>query len=113
MRISTPAAAYKFIDSVAGGADMNNEIGRKNTHNAIIEGRERIMLSGVEDVVSFDELELELVTALGELTVRGEMLNIESLNRETGDMVVTGKINEFIYSDRKPEAKGFLKKLFS
>lgn len=92
---------------------MNNDIGRRNTHNAIIEGRERLMLSGVEDVVSFDELELELVTELGGLTVRGEMLNIESLNRDTGDMMVTGKINELIYSEKKPESKGFFRKLFS
>ncbi len=92
---------------------MNNDTGRKGTHNAIIESRERLMLSGVEDVVSFDELELELVTSLGELTVKGEMLNIESLNRDTGDMLVTGNINELLYSDRKPEQKGFFKRLFS
>ena len=92
---------------------MNNESVRRGMHNAIIENREKLMLSGVEDVISFDELELELVTELGELTVRGEMLNIESLNRDTGDMLVTGKINELMYSDRKPESKGFFKKLFS
>ncbi len=92
---------------------MNNESVRRGMHNAIIENREKLMLSGIEDVISFDELELELVTELGELTVRGEMLNIESLNRDTGDMLVTGKINELMYSDRKPESKGFFKKLFS
>ncbi len=93
---------------------MNNDNNRKlSIHNVIIENRERLMLSGIEDVISFDELELVLVTALGELTVRGEMLNIENLNRDTGDMLITGKINEFAYSDKKPEAKGFLKRLFS
>lgn len=92
---------------------MNNESVRKGMHNVIIENRERLTLSGVEDVVSFDELELELVTELGELTVRGEMLNIESLNRDTGDMLITGIINELAYADKKPEAKGFFKKLFS
>ncbi len=93
---------------------MNNEAVRKAfSHNLIIENRERLMLSGVEDVISFDEMELELVTGLGELTVRGEMLNIESLNRDTGDMIITGKINELLYSDRKPESKGFFRKIFS
>ncbi len=93
---------------------MNNETVRKAcTHNMIIENREKLMLSGVEDVISFDEMELELVTGLGELTVRGERLNIENLNRDTGDMLITGKIDELLYSDRKPEAKGFFRKMFS
>ncbi len=92
---------------------MNNESVRKGMHNVIIESREKLTLSGVEDVVSFDELELELVTELGDLTIKGEMLNIESLNRDTGEMLITGVINELVYTDKKPEAKGFFKKLFS
>lgn len=93
---------------------MNGETERKScAHNMIIENREKLMLSGVEDVVSFDELELELITGLGELTVRGESLNIENLNRDTGDMLITGKINELLYADRKPESKGFFRKMFS
>lgn len=92
---------------------MNNgSLNKNSTHNVIIENREKLMLSGVEDVISFDELELEIVTNLGELTVRGEMLNIENLNRDTGDMLVTGKVNELMYADKKPEQKGFFKKLF-
>ncbi len=93
---------------------MSNEITKKAClHNIILENREKLMLSGVEDVICFDEMELELITNLGELTVRGEMLNIENLNRDTGEMLITGKINELMYSDKKPETKGFFRKMFS
>ncbi len=93
---------------------MSNGAERKaQAHNAIIENREKIMFSGVLDVISFDETELEISTSLGELTIRGQMLNIESLNRDTGEMLVTGKIDELAYFDKKPESKGFIKRIFS
>ena len=44
---------------------MNDTQGR---HNAILENRQRLQLSGVTDVDSFDEDEIRLFTQLGELT---------------------------------------------
>ena len=41
-------------------------------HALTISGRERMSLSGVEDVSGFDESMVVLSTSLGELTVRGE-----------------------------------------
>ena len=48
---------------------MNDTQGR---HNAILENRQRLQLSGVTDVDSFDEDEIRLFTQLGELTIKGK-----------------------------------------
>ena len=52
---------------------MNDTQGR---HNAILENRQRLQLSGVTDVDSFDEDEIRLFTQLGELTIKGKDLHM-------------------------------------
>ncbi len=41
-------------------------------HGIIIENREKMSVSGVQDVVSFDDQTVVLNTSMGELTVKGE-----------------------------------------
>ncbi len=48
----------------------------RSNHNIIIEDRKKLTLSGVKDVVSFDDETLLLETALGRLTVKGAGLHI-------------------------------------
>ena len=61
---------------------MNDTQGR---HNAILENRQRLQLSGVTDVDSFDEDEIRLFTQLGELTIKGKDLHINEISVESGD----------------------------
>ena len=58
---------------------MNDTQGR---HNAILENRQRLQLSGVTDVDSFDEDEIRLFTQLGELTIKGKDLHINEISVE-------------------------------
>ena len=48
----------------------------RSNHNIIIEDRKKLTLSGVKDVISFDDETLLLETALGRLTVKGAGLHI-------------------------------------
>ena len=64
---------------------MNDTQGR---HNAILENRQRLQLSGVTDVDSFDEDEIRLFTQLGELTIKGKDLHINEISVESGDVSV-------------------------
>ena len=66
---------------------MNDTQGR---HNAILENRQRLQLSGVTDVDSFDEDEIRLFTQLGELTIKGKDLHINEISVESGDVSVEG-----------------------
>ena len=53
-------------------------------HSLQLEGREKLSLSGVEDVTGFDESLIVLSTAQGELSIRGENLHIERIDLQLG-----------------------------
>ena len=63
---------------------------RPMDHHLILEDRERLTVSGVEEVESFDENTIVMVTAQGVLIVRGENLHIEKLSLDGGDLKVEG-----------------------
>ena len=81
-------------------------------HNAILENRRKLMLTGVTDVESFDEKQVVLYTQLGELTVRGTELHVSDLSVESGDLTVDGEIKALIYGEKDRTKKlGFFGKL--
>ena len=67
--------------------------------NLILEGRRRLSVSGVDEVLAFDESSVVMRTALGELTVHGEELKVENLAVDSGDLTVTGKINALLFAE--------------
>lgn len=72
----------------------------KKDHNIILENRGSMSISGITDVDSFDEKAICLYTQLGELTIQGRELHIDSMSVETGDMTITGDIWSIVYGDR-------------
>lgn len=79
-------------------------------HNAIIEDRKKFTLTGVKDVLTFDEETVMLETALGRLAIKGSSLHILNFNNESGDLSGEGKVHALIYtSDEK--SGGFFSKL--
>lgn len=76
---------------------MNDQQGR---HNAIMENRTRLMLTGVNDVESFDEKQIILYTQLGELTVKGDKLHVSEMSIESGELNVDGEITALIYGEK-------------
>lgn len=81
-------------------------------HHVILEGRERLSVSGVEDVESFDESAIVMNTCEGILVVRGEGLHIEKLSLDGGDLKVEGSVDSLTYEDAGGERGGFLARLF-
>lgn len=76
-------------------------------HNAILENRSRLMLTGVTDVDSFDEHEIFLFTELGALMIRGNALHVNEMSVGSGEITVEGEFSALIYTE-----KGKRKKLF-
>ncbi|MBQ1463202.1 MAG: sporulation protein YabP [Ruminococcus sp.] len=70
------------------------------SHSIIIENRRSLTISGITDVDSFDEKAICLYTQLGELTIQGRELHIDTMSVETGDMTVTGDIWAVVYGDK-------------
>ena len=77
---------------------MQDKTAAKN-QNIILENRKNLTISGITDVDSFDEKEISLYTQLGELSVQGRELHIDSMSVETGDMTITGERWAIVYGD--------------
>ncbi len=85
----------------------------KGFHNVTLENRNTLLLTGVTDVDTFDERTIILYTQLGELTIQGKDLHINSMSVETGDLSVEGDIWALTYGDKdKRKAASLLSKLF-
>lgn len=84
----------------------------KMPHNVLLEDRKKLSVSGVCDVDSFDEETIIVFTQLGELTVRGNDLHINSLSVETGELLIEGSIYAVVYTDDREKKEGFFSKMF-
>ncbi|NLC11172.1 MAG: sporulation protein YabP [Firmicutes bacterium] len=84
-------------------------------HQLTIENREKMDITGVLNVDSFDDEEIILETQQGLLAIRGEELHIKNLNLEQGELNVEGLIMELAYSEErsiKHGGRGLLGRLF-
>lgn len=74
---------------------------RGRSHSILMENREKVTITGVEDVDSFDESTVLLVTDLGYISLHGVDLHISKLNLEEGQLIVEGDINGIEYSEHE------------
>ena len=84
----------------------------KIIQNVIIESRKKLSISGVKQVVSFDDETLLLDTALGRMTVKGEGVKIENFDTKTGDLEATGTIHAVVYMAGSSGGGGFISRIF-
>ena len=80
-------------------------------HQVTLAEREKLTVTGVEEVESFDETEISMLTGEGKLTVSGEGMRIDRLNVDNGDVNILGSIRALRYEDHAPE-KGFWARLW-
>ena len=94
----------------------NNNISNSSpVQNLVLENREKLSISGVLDVLSFDDQIVILETELGLLTVKWENLRINKLSLDTADVIVDGEIYNLGYSEKELDKKsggGILGKIF-
>lgn len=81
-------------------------------HRLELEGRERLTVSGVEDVERFDETGIVMSTPLGTLVVTGEGLHIDKLSLDGGELHVDGRIDSVSYEEESTGRSGFFGRLF-
>ncbi len=85
----------------------------ERNHKVILENREKLMVSAVEDIESFDDERVVIVTDMGTMTVIGGNFRISKLNVDDGQLVIDGEIDEIQYSDTVSSDKsgGFFSRL--
>ena len=69
----------------------------EQAHRLLLEQRKTLSLGGVQDVKSFDENEVLLVTVCGVLTIRGKELHVGRLELEKGEADIEGSIDSLVY----------------
>lgn len=80
-------------------------------HELRLEARERLTATGIRRVDFFSDELITAQTELGQLNIKGQGLHIESLNADTGDMLVKGTVGAMSYTESSP-ALSFFGRLF-
>lgn len=80
-------------------------------HRLTLEGREKLVVSGVEEVERFDENEIVMNTSEGALVVTGENLHIGKLSLDGGELHVDGRVEALSYEDAGAARGGLLSRL--
>lgn len=75
-------------------------------HRIIVTNREEMAVSGVVDVISFDEESVVVETEMGMLEIKGMELHVNQLNLENGEMSLNGDISSVEYDDKATYGKG-------
>ena len=83
--------------------DERKTINTNIIQNVILENRGKLSISGVNDVLSFDDQVVVLETELGLLTVKGENIRVNKLSIDTSEVILEGEISYIAYSDKEQE----------
>jgi sporulation protein YabP len=84
-------------------------------HSVVMERREKIFITGVLDVASFDEDTAVAETEMGMLIIKGDGLHVNKLNLDNGELEIEGNVYSLSYEDIGNFSKGkssFLNKIF-
>ena len=72
-------------------------------HKLTLDERNRLTMTGVTEVVSFDDDAIVLRTSLGLLAVQGSGLKLKTLSLEGGQVAVDGRVSSLQYEEPRPE----------
>ena len=87
----------------------------KKAHKLVLNNRRCGNLTGVSDVLSFDENEIILETDQGMLMMKGKELHVSRLMLDKGEVDIDGRIDSVTYSEqgsRTERTESFLGRLF-
>ena len=68
-------------------------------HKLCLNERRELTMTGVTEVVSFEESAVVLHTGLGTLIVQGKDLQLKTLSLEGGQVAVEGTVSALIYEE--------------
>lgn len=74
---------------------------RARTHKVMLENRSAASVSGIQEVVSFDENQIVLDTDMGLLTIKGKGLHVNRLTLEKGETDIEGTVDSLVYSSNE------------
>ncbi len=85
---------------------MNSNTDKDRTeHTVTLVSRKELKITGVRQILNFDDTNVAFITSDGELDIDGETLNIDSLDLDKGVASVTGNISGMNYISDQPVKK--------
>lgn len=70
-------------------------------HKLTLNERKNLTMTGVTEVVSFDDTAVILRTCMGTLVVQGSQLQLKTLSLDGGQVAVDGSISALIYEETR------------
>ena len=89
---------------------MADTVGIGCAHHVTMHDCKTVLVTGVKEVISFDELAVLLITSCGQMTIEGEGLHISRLELEHGEADVDGTVSGIYYSKVKEKSGGFFRR---
>lgn len=80
-------------------------------HKLTLNERQSLTMTGVTEVVSFDDSAVILRTGLGTLVIQGRDLQLKTLSLDGGQVAVDGHVTALIYEEPRGE-RGLLRRFF-
>lgn len=80
-------------------------------HKLILSDRKTLTMTGVTEVISFDDSAVVLQTALGILLVQGQQLQLTTLSLDGGQVEVLGTVSALSYEEPRTNS-GWKRRLF-
>ena len=80
-------------------------------HKLSLNERNALSVSGVSEVISFDDNAVVMRTGMGLLTVHGQQLQLKNLSLEGGMVAVEGTVAALVYEEPR-QSRGILGRFF-
>lgn len=87
------------------------ENGLQLPHKLTLTDRRQLTMTGVSEVVSFDDTSVVLHTQMGTLVIQGQDLQLKNLSLEGGQITVDGTVSAMLYEESR-QAGSWLRRLF-
>lgn len=81
-------------------------------HKINLDQRKNLFVTGVNDVISFDDSTIVVDTQLNILIVKGNELHVNKLNLENGELAIDGQINSLHYEEQNGVKSSFFSRIF-
>jgi len=95
-------------------APMEEKRRAPSRHSLQIDRRENVVVTGMIDVISFDEESVIGETEMGIIIIRGSNLHVKRISLDSGELAVSGEIDGINYESPSGGArtKSLLGRLF-
>ena len=91
---------------------MTEEKALIKPHTVVIKSRNSLALTGITDIDSFNEEQVSVYTAEGELVIGGQGLHIGKIDVDLGELTLDGRIDSVEYTDNPQPGSNIWSKLF-